>query len=183
MSGCCPWCMCKVCSSLGQKWGNERAITGIKIILTCSLKQTFTRSDFKVPFLWWECRKVICSVFTRSDFHNWQRIFNLAPKRSQGYHAKCVGVFHLSRRVLDENRACSISIRFSKLRIRVSEGHFQCVHTIRFSEPTKIGSLKNGSCERAYRTNKYIKVIETRLFLMSLFPWQLFNKTDLLESS
>ena len=33
---CCPWCMCKVCSSLGQKWGNERAITGIKIILTCS---------------------------------------------------------------------------------------------------------------------------------------------------
>ena len=32
---CCPWCMCKVCSSLGQKWGNERAITGSKIILTC----------------------------------------------------------------------------------------------------------------------------------------------------
>ena len=28
------------------------------------------------------------------------------------------------------------------LRIRVSEGHFQCVHTIRFSEPTKIISLK-----------------------------------------
>ena len=33
---------------------------------------------------------------------------------------------------------------FSKLRIRVSEGHFQRVHTIRFSEPTKIGSLKTG---------------------------------------
>ena len=32
---------------------------------------------------------------------------------------------------------------FSKLRIRVSEGHFYCVHTIRFSEPTKIGSLKS----------------------------------------
>ena len=31
---------------------------------------------------------------------------------------------------------------FSKLRIRVSEGHFHCVHTVRFSEPTKIGSLK-----------------------------------------
>ena len=31
---------------------------------------------------------------------------------------------------------------FSKLRIRVSEDHFQCVHTIRFSEPTKIRSLK-----------------------------------------
>ena len=31
---------------------------------------------------------------------------------------------------------------FSSLRIPLSEGHFQCVHTIRFSEPTKIGSLK-----------------------------------------
>ena len=27
-------------------------------------------------------------------------------------HAKFVGAFHLSRRVLDENKACSISIRF-----------------------------------------------------------------------
>ena len=32
------------------------------------------------------------------------------------------------------------SVFFSKLRIRVSEGHFQCVHTIQLSEPTKIGS-------------------------------------------
>ena len=31
---------------------------------------------------------------------------------------------------------------FSDLRISVSEGHFQCVHMIRFSEPTNIGSLK-----------------------------------------
>ena len=31
---------------------------------------------------------------------------------------------------------------FSNLRIRVLEGHFHCVHTIRFPEPTKIGSLK-----------------------------------------
>ena len=31
---------------------------------------------------------------------------------------------------------------FSNLRIRVSEVHFQCVHTIPFSEPTKVGSLK-----------------------------------------
>ena len=29
---------------------------------------------------------------------------------------------------------------FSKLRIRVSKGHLQCVHTIRLSEPTEIGS-------------------------------------------
>ena len=35
---------------------------------------------------------------------------------------------------------------FSKLRIRVSEGHFYCVHMIRCSELTKIGS-----CERALR--------------------------------
>ena len=34
---------------------------------------------------------------------------------------------------------------FSKLRIRVSEGHFHCVHMIRFSEPTKIGSSKTDS--------------------------------------
>ena len=31
---------------------------------------------------------------------------------------------------------------FSKLRIRVSEGHFRCIQTIQFSEPTKIESLK-----------------------------------------
>ena len=30
---------------------------------------------------------------------------------------------------------------FSNVRIRVSEGHFQCVHTIRFLEPTKIPSI------------------------------------------
>ena len=38
---------------------------------------------------------------------------------------------------------------FSKLRICMSEGHFQRVHTILFTEPTKVGSLKmdrvNGS--------------------------------------
>ena len=30
----------------------------------------------------------------------------------QNTHAKFVGAFHLSRRVSDENRACSVSIRF-----------------------------------------------------------------------
>ena len=35
--------MYKVCSSLGQKWGNERAITGINIILTCPLPQTILK--------------------------------------------------------------------------------------------------------------------------------------------
>ena len=47
---------------------------------------------------------------------------------------------------------------FAKLRIRMSEGHFQCVHAIRFSEPTKIGSLKNGTCERAF-TSKHFTMI------------------------
>ena len=44
----------------------------------------------------------------------------------QNNYAKFVGTFHLSRRVSDENRACSIYIRvfFSKLRIRLMQGHF-----------------------------------------------------------
>ena len=33
--------MCKVCSSLGQKWGSERAITGSNIILTCPFQLIF----------------------------------------------------------------------------------------------------------------------------------------------
>ena len=37
---------------------------------------------------------------------------------------------------------------FYKLRIPVSEGNFQCVHAIRFSEPTRIGSLKTDSVNR-----------------------------------
>ena len=31
---------------------------------------------------------------------------------------------------------------FSELQIRVLEGHFYCVHRIRFLEPTKIGSCE-----------------------------------------
>ena len=43
----------------------------------------------------------------------------------QNDHAKFVGAFHLSRRVSDLNRPCSISIRFfSKLRILLTDGHF-----------------------------------------------------------
>ena len=48
---CCPWCMCKVCSSLGQKWGNERAITGSKIILTCPLFKKTCLFGPKIDFL------------------------------------------------------------------------------------------------------------------------------------
>ena len=65
------------------------------------------------------------------------------------------GAFHLSRRVSDKNRACSISIRFSKLRIRVSEGDFQYVHTFICSYVHMFGTnnnriLKNMSCEWAF---------------------------------
>ena len=34
----------------------------------------------------------------------------------QNDHVKLVGAFHFSRRVSDENRACSISIRFFKIK-------------------------------------------------------------------
>ena len=57
---------------------------------------------------------------------------------------------------------------FSTLRIRVSEGHFQCVRTIRFSESTKIGSLKTD------RVNGFIVLIfgiltaESSLFLINV---------------
>ena len=68
----------------------------------------------------------------------------------QNDHAKFVGAFHVSRRVSDENRACSISIRFFfKLRIQLMEGHFSYVHIISFLEPTKIGSLKMNLLNRS----------------------------------
>ena len=34
----------------------------------------------------------------------------------QNNHSKFISAFHLSRRVSDENRACSISIRFLKIK-------------------------------------------------------------------
>ena len=52
---------------------------------------------------------------------------------------------------------------FSKLRIRVSEGHFQCVPTIGFSEPTKIGSLKTD------RVNGPLQIlVEDRTYLVTI---------------
>ena len=50
--------MCKVCSSLGQKWGNERAITGSKIILTSPLGKPSMAAKFKIDG----------SVLTRDNF-------------------------------------------------------------------------------------------------------------------
>ena len=57
---------------------------------------------------------------------------------------------------------------FSKLRIRVSEGHFQCVHTIRFSEPTKIGSLKTDRVNGPLQNGAFIQHLEPEQFLKAV---------------
>ena len=54
--------------------------------------------------------KIICSVFTPSFFRT-NKEFSIWR---QNDHAKFVGAFHLSKRISDENRAYSISIRFFK---------------------------------------------------------------------
>ena len=41
----------------------------------------------------------------------------------------------------------------------MSAGHFQCVYTIRFSEPTKIGSLKTDSVNGPLKCLKTFHVI------------------------
>ena len=57
----------------------------------------------------------------------------------QNDHARFVGVFHLSRRVSDENRACFISTRFF-------------IH-VPFFGTKKNRILKNGSCEQDLTNN------------------------------
>ena len=60
----------------------------------------------------------------------------------QNGHAKFVGAFHLSRRVWDENRACSISIRFFKITDPCAEKSFSvCSHDPIFGTK-KIGFLR-----------------------------------------
>ena len=96
-----------------------------KLILRVSMpKAPLTRSDFK-------------------DANSWFRKFDRDVHTVRFRGSILVGALHLSRRVSDKNRNCSSSIRFSKLRIRLSEGQFYCVHTIRFSEPIKIRPLKS----------------------------------------
>ena len=66
----------------------------------------------------------------------------------QNDHAKFVGAFHLSKRVSDENRACSVSIRFFKITDPFDGRSFlMCSHDP-FFETNKTRILKNGSCER-----------------------------------
>ena len=67
----------------------------------------------------------------------------------QDDHAKFVGAFHLSRRMSDENRACSISIRSFKITDPcVGRSFSMCSHDPIFGI-NKSRILKNGSCERA----------------------------------
>ena len=66
-------------------------------------------------------------------------------------HAKFLGVFHLSRIVSDENRACSISIRFFKIKDPFDGRSFlMCSHDPFFGT-NKNRILENGSCEKAFR--------------------------------
>ena len=69
----------------------------------------------------------------------------------QNDHAKFVGAFHLSRRVSDENRASSISIRFFKIRDPFDGRSFlMCPHDPFFGT-NKNRILINGSCVRAFK--------------------------------
>ena len=69
----------------------------------------------------------------------------------QNDHAKFVGAFHLSRRVSDENRACSISIRFFKITDPCDGRSFlMCSHGPFFGT-NKNHNLKNGLCEQAFK--------------------------------
>ena len=82
---------------------------------------------------------------------NKESSFNLAPKRTQGYHAKFVGAFYLSRRVSDENRTCSISIRFFKITDPCVGRSFSMCSQVPIFGTNKNRILKNGSCERTLR--------------------------------
>ena len=68
----------------------------------------------------------------------------------QNDHAKFVGAFHLSRRVSDENRACSISIHFFKIKDPFDGRSFLLCSHDPFFGTNKNRILKNGSCERAF---------------------------------
>ena len=69
----------------------------------------------------------------------------------QNDHAKIVGAFHLPSRVSDENRACSISIRFFfKIKDPFDGRSFlMCSHDSFFGT-NKNRILKDGLCERAF---------------------------------
>ena len=61
---------------------------------------------------------------------------------------------------------------YSNLQIRVLEGHFQCVHTIRFSEPTKIGSLKTGRVDGPYEISRQQRDLWFLFYFLKIIPNQ-----------
>ena len=98
-----------------------------------------------------------------------QRTFNLTPKRTQGCDAKFVGAFHLSRRLSDENRACSIAIRvFFKITDPCVGNSFSMCSHDRIFGTNKNRKLKNGSCERVLRPFLTVHLLRNRLLLIYL---------------
>ena len=93
-------------------------------------------------------------------FDSWFRKLDRGIQTIRFQGSVSVGAFRLSKRVSDENRACSISIHFSKLLIRVSKGHFYCVCTIRVFDPQKIGSMKSDRVNRPLDGIKRIEDID-----------------------
>ena len=65
--------------------------------------------------------------------------------------SKFVGAFYLSRRESDENRACSISIRFFKIKDPFDGRSFLMCSYDPFLGSNKNRVLKNGLCEQALR--------------------------------
>ena len=107
-------------------------------------KQAFRRSDFKVPF----CDENIGRSFVVCSHDPFFRTNKESSIWRQNHHAKFVGAFHLSRRMSDENRACSISIRFFKITDPFDGRFLMCSHDPFFGT-NKNRILKNGSCEQA----------------------------------
>ena len=68
----------------------------------------------------------------------------------QNNHAKFVGAFQFSRRVSDDNTACSISIRFFKSKDPFDGRLFLMRSHDPFFGTNKNRILKNGSCEPAF---------------------------------
>ena len=105
-------------------------------------KQAFRQSHFKVLF----CGENVGSSFLLCSHDPFFRTNKESSIWRQNKHAKFVGAFHLSRKVSDENRACSISTLFFKITDPFDGRLFlMCSHDPFFGT-NKNRILKNGSC-------------------------------------
>ena len=84
------------------------------------------------------------------------RIRFLLPKIGHSSLADPISSFRLCQHLSSFKEECRMKIDhvlypsiFSKLRISVSKSNFYSVQTVRFSELTKIGSLKSGPVNRS----------------------------------